>query len=103
MPPSSATTRSQEVKTAQKSQTWFQAPEVDRDGSHGGSYGAPEPVYGAPAASYGAPSYGGGHGRGGDVDPHTSVSIVQDLTIIGIGGTFIKYEIYKYFLKNLLR
>ena len=71
--------------------------QVDRDGSHGGSYGAPEPVYGAPAASYGAPSYGGGHGRGGDVDPHTSVSIVQDHTIIGIEGTFVKYEIYKYF------
>ena len=49
---------------------------VNRDGGHGGSYGAPEPLYGAPSQSYGAPSYGGsGHGRGGDVDPHTSVSI----------------------------
>ena len=48
---------------------------VNRDGGHGGSYGAPEPVYGAPSQSYGAPSYGGGHGRGGDVDPHTSVRI----------------------------
>ena len=56
--------------------------QVDRDGSHGGSYGAPEPLYGAPSQSYGAPSYGGGQGRGGDVDPHTSVRSVPDLTII---------------------
>ena len=51
--------------------------QVNRDGGHGGSYGAPEPLYGAPSQSYGAPSYGGGHGRGGDVDPHTSVRINQ--------------------------
>merc|ERR1711997_670366 len=57
--------------------------QVDRDGSHGGSYGAPEPVYGAPAASYGAPSYGGGHGRGGDVDPHTSFTVAAIGLVLG--------------------
>merc|ERR1712038_464098 len=61
--------------------------QVDRDGSHGGSYGAPEPVYGAPSPSYGAPSYGGG-GRGGDVDPHTSFTVAAIGLILGFISFF---------------
>jgi len=57
--------------------------QVDRDGSHGGSYGAPEPLYGAPSQSYGAPSYGGGQGRGGDVDPHTSFTVAAIGLVLG--------------------
>merc|ERR1711994_287231 len=56
--------------------------QVDRDGSHGGSYGAPEPVYGAPA-----PAYGGG-GRGGDVDPHTSFTVAAIGLILGFISFF---------------
>merc|ERR1711944_140095 len=62
---------------------------VNRDGGHGGSYGAPEPLYGAPSQSYGAPSYGGsGHGRGGDVDPHTSFTVAAIGLILGFISFF---------------